>query len=123
MYSIAFPNIFSNGVKTNLNKDHEATYTNMRLLLKSNILSLFGDPYFGTALKRLMFENSNSMIKDLIVDEIYTKVIAFMPQLVMKRSDITVTTDGVNVFVKINCMNLIDGTSNLYTINMTSSED
>lgn len=123
MYSIAFPNIFSNGVKTNLSKDHDATYTNLKLLLKSNILSLFGDPYFGTALKRMLYENGTTMVKELIVDEIYTKIIAFMPQLVLKRNDVKVSTDGVDVFVKINCMNLIDGTSDLYTINMTNSEE
>ncbi len=55
------------------------------------------------SVNREKLDDIKSMIKDLIVDEIYTKVIAFMPQLVMKRSDITVTTDGVNVFVKINC--------------------
>ena len=41
---------------TKIAEDHEATLQNLKLLLLSDRNGLFGDPYFGTILKRLMFE-------------------------------------------------------------------
>ena len=57
MYSIAFPNMLSSA-NTNLVSDKEATVSNMRLLLASWKTSLFGDPYFGTNIKRFIHELS-----------------------------------------------------------------
>ena len=55
MHSFGWPNIFSS---TNiiLSSDHDATYSNLRLLILSMRNSLFGDPYFGTNLKKLMLQ-------------------------------------------------------------------
>ena len=107
MYSVAFPKMF-NSSRTILYKDHEATLSNLKLLLESSRTSLFGDPYFGTDLKKYLFEQNDSILKDLLIDEIYTTILTFMPQLKLNRNDIIITTDDVDVFATIQCVNLID---------------
>ena len=119
MYSLAFPHMFSNAYKTNLFKDHNATANNLRLLLNAERKSLYGDPYYGTALKKMLYEQNNLLLKDLIVDEIYTTIITFMPQILINRNDIQVSSDGTDVYTTIKCTDLIDYTTNMYTISLT----
>lgn len=122
MKSINFPDMIFN-TTTNIIEDHEATASNLKLLLLSDKGSLFGDPYYGTNLKKLTFEQNNQVIKDLIIDDIYTAILTFMPQLILDRKDITITSDKATVYVNIKATNLIDYTTDLYNINLTSSED
>ena len=122
MYSIAFPDILTN-TNVKLFKDHEATAANLKLMILSNKKGLLGDPYFGTNLQNLLFEQNNQVIKDLIIDEIYVAILNFMPQLLVKREDITITHDLAQVYVNINALNFLDYTTNLYNINITSNEE
>ena len=108
------------GTRTMLLEDHKATFSNLKLVLAATKNSLLGDPDFGSLLKRKLFEQDTPILKDLIIDDIYTTIITFMPQLVLKRSDITVTTDKIDVFVTLKCTNLIDYELDTYTINLTS---
>ena len=87
MKSIAFPKMF-NSNSTNTVKDMEATRQNTLLLLRSEKGELFGDPYFGLRLKRYIFEQNNYILRDVIIDEIYTQLALFMPQLIVERKDI-----------------------------------
>lgn len=121
MYSIAFPRMFDSA-QTLLYKDHEATLSNLKLLLASERTSLLGDPYFGTVLKRVIFEQNDAILIDIIIDEIYTSIITFMPQIRLSRSDVTVTSNGVDVFANIKGINLIDYQTDMFTINLTSTE-
>ena len=118
MKSLSFPEIFNNS-STKTISDHEATMSNLKLLLLSEKSELFGDPYFGTNLKKLLFEPNNVILQDLVIDDIYTAILTFIPQLTLKRSDITVTHDGVNLLATIKCTNLIDYELDTYTINLT----
>lgn len=122
MRSIAFPIMLGNS-STNIIRDHDATASNLKLLLLSDKTSLFGDPYFGTNIKKLIHDQNNIVIRDLVVDDIYTAITTFMPQIIVKRSDIKVTSDRSNVYVNIKCLNLIDYTIDLYNINLTSDEE
>ena len=122
MYSIAFPKMVSN-VNTNVIQDREATASNLKLLLASDKYSLLGDPYYGTSLKRLIFEQNNQVLRDLIIDDIYTAIITFMPQIKVDRKDIVVTSNRASVFAKIKVINLLDYTTDLYNINLTDSEE
>ena len=63
MKSIAFPDMVSQ-TTTNTFEDHQATMTNLKLLLLSDKGSLLGDPYYGTSLKKLILEQNNIVIKD-----------------------------------------------------------
>lgn len=121
MYSIAFPEIFnSNGTK--LVKDHEATMSNLRLLLASWKNSLLGDPYFGTNVKKFIFQQNNIILRDIIIDDIYVSIQQFMPQIKIKRNDIEVINDGTNVYANINCINMLDAQINNYQIQLTSDQ-
>lgn len=122
MNSINFPNMLNN-TTTNLIKDKEATASNLKILLMSDKTSLFGDPYFGTLLKKYIFEQNNAILRDLIVDEIYTSIRIFLPQILVTRKDIIVTSDGVDIFVRIKCLNLLDYTTNVYNINLTTIDE
>lgn len=118
MYSIAFPKMF-NDTKTLLLKDTKATASNLWLLLKSDKRALFGDPFFGTSLKRAIFEQNDGILIDLVIDEIFTTITTFMPQIKLLRENIKLTSDGVDVFCNITCTDLTDYTTNLYQINLT----
>ena len=122
MKSIAFPIMLGNS-STNIIKDHDATSSNLKLLLLSDKTSLFGDPYFGTNIKKLIHDQNNIVLRDLVIDDIYTAITTFMPQMIVKRGDIKVTSDRSNVYVNIKCLNLIDYTTDLYNINLTSDEE
>ena len=120
MYSINFPDMFATS-RTKLVKDHDATLSNLKLLLASEKTSLFGDPYFGTILKRIIYEQNTPVLQDLVIDEIYTSILMFMPQIKITRKDISLSSDGTNLYAKINCINLIDYTNNLYNIRLTNN--
>ena len=121
MQSISFPKMFTN-TTTRLLSDHEATVSNLKLLLLSEKNSLFGDPYFGTNIRKLIFEPNNVVLQDIVIDEIYTAILQFMPQVLVKRTDITIVQQGSDLFVTIRALNLLDYTTDLYNINLVSYE-
>lgn len=121
MYSFNFPDMLNSNT-SNLVKDKEAVKSNIKLLLSSERLSLFGDPRFGTSLKHAIFSQSNQLIVDLLIDEIYTTLMTFIPQIFLTRKDITITTDGTNLHAEIRCVYRLDNTSDLYDINLTEFE-
>ena len=122
MDSINFPDMFST-TSTKIVSGHDATLNNLKLMLLSSRKTLFGDPYFGTNIKKLIHDQNNIVIRDLVIDDIYTAITTFMPQIIVKRGDIKVTSDRSNVYVNIKCLNLIDYTTDLYNINLTSDEE
>lgn len=121
VYSIAFPNMFTNS-KTNLIDGKDATASNLKLLLKSRRGSLIGDPNFGTDLMMVFFNQNSPILADLIVDEIYTTIVTMVPQISVDRKDITIESDGVDVVANLKLVNKEDFTTNLYQINLTNTE-
>lgn len=121
MYSLGFPNMF-NSTSLNVISGHDATYSNLRLLLLSDPNMLLGDPYYGTPLRKLIFSQNDYIVKDIVIDAIYTSIITFMPQLVLDRKDIQVSQvdDVVNITIK--ATNILDYTTNLYEIKLTDTE-
>ena len=119
MYSIGFPEIF-NSSGTILVKDENATMSNLKLLLTSWKNSLYGDPYFGCNIKNFIYEQNNIVLRDLIIDDIYVSIQQFMPQIYIKREDIKIINDGVNVYAEINCINKLDKQPNTYQIDLLS---
>lgn len=120
MKSLSFPKMFNN-IRTYVNKDHEATLTNLKLLLLTEKGTLFGDPYFGTNLQQKIFEQGTPIIADLIIDDVLTAIQDYMPQLVTNRNNITVRLEKEDVYVTIKALNLIDFTPDLYDIKLTNS--
>lgn len=120
MYSIGFPEMFVNN-KTVLLEDHQATASNLKLLLLSDKMSLIGDPYFGSNLKRYLYSQSLA-IKDVLIDSIQKAIIVFMPQLNVSRNDIKISVKKNVMTIRIKCINNLDYTTNLYEISLNSTE-
>lgn len=123
MYSIGFPNMFTTETRTNLVSDHKATAQNLILMLKSDRFTLFGDPYYGTIIKRMLFEQNSMILQDLVIDEIYSCIITFMPQIKINRNDITLEIYPDKIYANIKCINLIDYQVNLYKIKLTDDNE
>lgn len=121
MISIAFPEMFD-GPRVKLVEGHDATISNMRLLLASWKNSLLGDPYFGTKLKTFIYEQNNIILKDLIVDDIFTSLQEFIPQVYLERKDIEVKSKGTSVYATITCTDRIDKSTNMYEIKLLTQE-
>ena len=123
MYSIAFPNIF-NGSKVMLYKDHDAIKSNLTALLSSNKGGLFGDPFYGTRIKTLLWQQSyDPIIKDLIKDDIFEAIYSYMPQITVHRDDITVNIVGTLVSASIRVSSDSNIDSNLYDIELLTGAD
>lgn len=121
MQSLAFPNMFGN-TTTKVFTDHQATASNLKLTLMSEKTSLFGDPYFGTNIRKMLYEQNNYVLQDLVIDDIYTAILQFMPQLVVQRKDIQLVSQGEDIYITIKALNLIDYTVDTYNINLLNYE-
>ena len=121
MYSIKFPDMFS-GAKTNLIEDSTATLSNIKLLLTSWKKSLFGDPYFGTNLKKYIYEQNNIILRDIIIDDIFVSLQTFIPQISLKRSDIKISLNKTEIYATINCINKIDNQPNMFEIKLNTED-
>lgn len=121
MQSFSFPSMF-NKAKTKIIDEHEATASNLKLLIMSEKTSLFGDPYFGTNLKKYLFEQNDVVLRDIVIDSIYTAILQFMPQVLVERKNIKVTSDRTNVYINIKATNLVDYQTDMYNITLTGSE-
>lgn len=122
MNAVRFPNMLSSN-KTVVIKDLEATKQNLTLLLTSYKKTMLGDPYFGTNLRKLLFESNNAVLRDLVVDDIYTTINTFMPQLRVVRKDIEVISDRNSVRVNLKAQNLLDFSLNEYNIKLLEVEE
>lgn len=123
MYSFGFPDMVSSlGAENCLLKDKEAVKSNISLLFDSEQLSLFGDPYYGSQLKKTLFEQADGIIVDLVIDEIYTMLVTFIPQIFVQRKDIEVFTDHTTIYAEVRYLYLLDNTADLYTIKLTSDD-
>ena len=122
MTSFSFPRML-NHTDANIISDKEAVRSNMLLLFSSEQESLFGDPYFGCLLKRYLFEQSNTVIVDLLIDTIYTAIITFIPQASISRKDIKIIPSRGTLYAEIRCYYALDNTSDLFTIQLTNNSN
>ena len=121
MYSIKFPDMLYS-TSTKLVSDHEATKQNMKLVLLSDRGTLFGDPYFGSLWKKLLFEQNNEILRDIIIDDILITLQTFMPQLLVKREHIEVNSDRYSIYINIKATNLLDYQTDMYSIKLMEDE-
>lgn len=103
-------------MNTKIFQDHEATKSNLKLILQTEIQSLYGDPGYGCGLKKFIFDHNNVIARDLIIDKIYNTIRTYIPQLLCERKDINLKRDLTNVYVDLTATNLIDYTIDNYTI-------
>lgn len=105
--SFSFPNLFNSG-GTKLVYDSKATNQNLKTLLLSTKQSLLGDPNYGTNLKKLIFNQNNSILRDIVIDDIYTNIQVFLPQIDVKREDIELISERNTLYVNIKAKNMLD---------------
>ena len=79
---------------------------------------LFGDPYFGIMLKHYLFDQNNYILKDAIIDTIYTQLAIFIPQIKVQRNDIQIEQNKQlgKLICSFSGINQIDYTNNTYNI-------
>lgn len=122
MKSIAFPKMFNNA-STNVLEDHDATESNLKLLLLSEKNELLGDPYFGVQLRKYLYEQNNSVMDTMLIDDIYTAIALFMPQLIVRRQDITLTHQGTELWCSIIGTNQLNFKLDSYDIVLLRDEE
>ena len=122
MSSIAFPKMIKNNHVQTVS-DYDATLQNMKLLLGSEKGEFRFDPFFGIRLKRYLFEQNNPVLMDVLIDEIYEQLVIFMPQLIITRSDITLTKDTAKVYVNIKARNQKDFELNSYNLVLFNNQE
>ena len=122
MRSLKFPEMF-NSNSTNTIKDLDATRQNTLLLLKSEKGEFISDPYFGIRLKRYLYSQNSYILKDVIVDEIYTQLALFMPQLTVNRNDIKLIRDRAKLICTFKAIIRIDFTTDMYSLVIYDERD
>jgi len=122
MKSIQFPEMFTRTV-TNTVSDYDATLQNLKLLFWSEKGELFGDPYYGTGLKRYLYDQNDVVLQDILLDDLYTTITLFMPQILVNRNDITLIRGSKGeLSVTIKALNKVDFTTDLYSIVLLEAE-
>ena len=120
MRSIKFPQMFNTN-STRVWKSTEytkATTQNVKLLLQCERGELIGDPYFGLLLKHFMFDPNSYILRDQIIDMIYTQLVEFMPQIFVERKNISVFQDREKgkLYCEFTGISQIDYTHNTYNL-------
>ena len=120
MRSIKFPYMFStNGTRVWKASEYlEATKQNTKLVLHCERGELIGDPYFGLLLRHFMFDQNNYVLRDQIIDMIYTQLAIFIPQVYVERKNITVFQDRekAKLYCEFSGINKIDYQPNTYSL-------
>lgn len=122
MNSIQFPKMFNSSSTNIVENSRDASLQNLKLLLGSEKGEFFGDPFFGIRLKRYVFEQNNYVLRDILVDEIYSQLLVFMPQLTVQRKDIKITSVGQRIIVSFKAINNLDFTTNMYELALFEGE-
>ncbi len=125
MKSFGFPKMLKgSGVNaSNIIDGEKATTSNLRILLGSEKGEFFGDPFYGIRLKRYIYEQNSKVLKDIIIDEIYTQINVFMPQLLINRKDIDIIQERGQLIANIKVTNNLDYTSNTYSLVIFQDEE
>lgn len=121
MNSINWPSMFK-GNSTSVKQGNDAVLTCLHLLLSTEQGELLGDPEFGIKLKAYTFEQNNYILKDIIIDELYTKIRTFCPQLYLERKNIIITQEKNKLTAHISCKNQEDFETNTFDLVLYDTE-
>jgi hypothetical protein len=76
-------------------------------------------------LKRYLFDQNNYVLRDAIIDIIYTQLAIFIPQIKVRREDITIIQDRQKG--KLECqfsgISQIDYTHNTFNLLLLNNQD
>ena len=120
MRSYKFPKMFKSNSSNIWRADEygKATKQNVLLLLQSERGELECDPYFGILLKHYMFNQNSYILKDMLIDTIYTQLAIFLPQVKVTRNNIDLVTDRLKgrLYCKFSGTSQIDYTHNTFNL-------
>ena len=120
MRSFKFPNMFKSNTSQIWRADeyNKATRQNTLLLLQSERGEFECDPYFGILLKHYMFNQNSYILKDMLIDTIYTQIAIFLPQVRISRNSIDIISDTQKgrLYCKFSGINQIDYTHNTFNL-------
>ena len=120
MRSFKFPKMFKSNTSQIWRADeyNKATKQNTLLLLQSERGELECDPYFGILLKHYMFNQNSYILKDMLIDTIYTQIAIFLPQVKVTRNSIDLITDPLKgrLYCSFSGINQIDYTHNTFNL-------
>lgn len=120
MRSFKFPKMFTSNTSQIWRADeyNKATRQNVLLLLQSERGELECDPYFGILLKHYMFNQNSYILKDMLIDTLYTQIAIFLPQIRVSRNAIDIVSDGSKgrLYCKFSGTNQIDYTHNTFNL-------
>ena len=126
MRSFKFPNMFKSNSSQIWREDeyNQATKQNVLILLQSERGELECDPYFGILLKHYLFNQNSYILKDMLIDTIYTQIAIFLPQVKISRNSIEIFADNKRgqlrcVFTGINQIDYTNNTFNLLLFDET----
>lgn len=125
MNSIGFPKMF-NGNSTIVNSEADSAKSVLEwlhLLLSSEVGTLQCDPDFGLRLKRYTFDQNNYILRDILIDEIYTQITTFCPCVYLERKNITIKSDGYKVYATIICKDQKTFKSNMFDLVLYRNEE
>ena len=120
MRSFKFPKMFKSNNSQIWRADEygKATKQNALLLLQSERGELECDPYFGILLKHYMFNQNSYILKDMLIDTLYTQIAIFLPQIRVTRNSIDIVSDKTKgrLYCKFSGINQIDYTHNTFNL-------
>ena len=119
MRSFKFPKMFESNSSRIWREDeyNKATRQNVLILLQSERGELECDPYFGILLKHYMFNQNSYILKDMLIDTIYTQIAIFLPQVKVSRNSIDIiTTARGKLYCSFSGINQIDYTHNTFNL-------
>lgn len=120
MRSYKFPKMFRSTSSQIWKEDEygKATKQNVLLLLQSERGELECDPYFGILLKHYMFNQNSYILKDMLIDTIYTQIAIFLPQVRVSRNSINIISDKTRgkLYCSFSGTNQIDYTHNTFNL-------
>lgn len=119
--SISFPKMFNRNA-TLVKFEDEAIKQNLSSLLLSASGGMKDDPYFGVNLKRYTFDQNNDILRDILIDDIYTQIKVFMPQLQVERKQIKLVQQDDTVYVNIQALNKENFVTNMYQLALFQEE-
>ena len=107
MRSFKFPKMFESNSSRIWREDE----------LQSERGELECDPYFGILLKHYMFNQNSYILKDMLIDTIYTQIAIFLPQVKVSRNSIDIiTTARGKLYCSFSGINQIDYTHNTFNL-------
>ena len=120
MRSYKFPKMFKSNSSQIWRADEygKATKQNVLLLLQSERGELECDPYFGILLKHYMFNQNSYVLKDMLIDTLYTQIAIFLPQIKITRNSVDIISDlqKGKLYCKFSGINQIDYTHNTFNL-------